>query len=249
MIDSTPPRLVFDGTPSRLEFDTEAAKAYMESLADGDLDDPTHPSVRLAEAVRHLTRLLVTHSITADQADSIADVLESSIAGIPTRAGSRYTASNRADRLGPGGLRPNGDGNHPFIGRANPVAPPLHMSSDGACVRAEVTYDERHEGLPGLVQGGVLAAGFDIVLGRTAHLTGRGGPTGTYSVRFVGPTPILQPLTMTAWPTALDGRKVLVAGELTLADGTVTVTATGTLIMPSDGRLPTSGREVPDVDR
>ncbi len=216
-----------------------AAKSYMDSLADGDLVDPDHPSIRLAAVIRQLTRLMVTHSLTPDQAGAIADALEVQVGRISMHGGSRYTGSNRADRLGPGGLRPNGDGNHPFIGLANPIAPPLRLSSDGHNVHADVTYDERHEGLPGLVQGGVIAAGFDIVLGRTAHLTGQGGPTGTYSVRFVGPTPILQPLTMTAWPTAIDGRKVLVAGELTLADGTVTVTATGTLIMPSNGRLPT----------
>src|SRR5690606_536534 len=57
---------------------------------------------------------------------------------------------------------------HPFVGVANPLAPPLELFETEDGPAATVTYDHRHEGMPGKVHGGVLAAAFDLVLGAAA---------------------------------------------------------------------------------
>lgn len=122
-------------------------------------------------------------------------------------------------------------------GPANPHG--LHLKSyeaDGEYV-AEWTPEDRFQGPPGHVNGGVMAIPMDCHstwAAMHAFSQDRGGePVGAvtagYSVRLIRPTPVAVRLTLRARVTSVDGRKAKVtcAAEL---HGEVTAEFTGTFI-------------------
>jgi len=110
----------------------------------------------------------------------------------------------------------------PFMGLMNPLAPPMEARLDrdhgehGAVI-GTVTFREPHEGPPGHVHGGFLAAVFDEVLGQAQSLSGRPGMTGKLSISYRSPTPLFRELTVRGWIDRIDGRKIFTRG--TLHDG------------------------------
>jgi acyl-coenzyme A thioesterase PaaI-like protein len=121
----------------------------------------------------------------------------------------------------------------PIMGLANPVAPPLIVTSiepggfgEGEArprVEAHVRMAWSYEGPPASVHGGFVAALFDDVLGLTQGLTGNPGFTGTLTVRYRSPTPLDTDLRFTAWVDRVEGRKIFAlgtchAGELLCAE-------------------------------
>jgi len=131
---------------------------------------------------------------------------------------------------------------HPFAGPANPLAPPLELFETDDGPAATVTYDHRHEGMPGKVHGGVLAAAFDLVLGAAAaRAAGRPAPTGRLTVRYRIPTPLHVELRYESRIQRVDGRKIIATA--TVRDGDqVTAEAEGLFISARTEMLPTVGR-------
>ena len=78
-----------------------------------------------------------------------------------------------------------------MIGPSNPMAPPLVARADGRGRYATVDYGHRFEGPPGCVQGGFLAAAFDVSA-RPLRGALRAMPavTGTLTVQYRRPTPL-----------------------------------------------------------
>lgn len=72
---------------------------------------------------------------------------------------------------------------HPLGGLGNPVAAPFHPSLDGDTIGAEPRIGLAHEGTPGLLHGGFVAAAFDHLLGGAAIHSGRPILTGTFTIR------------------------------------------------------------------
>lgn len=133
----------------------------------------------------------------------------------------------------PGAPLANARGTHPLLGSANPVAPPIRMHVEGDRVIGEVRFDIRFEGNTGWVHGGFVAAGFDIIVVQAAKLSGRAGPTGSLSVRFLAPTPIGVDLRYEACFDRAEGRKLLAKGNLRRCDdGTLTAEAEAIAIAP-----------------
>lgn len=106
----------------------------------------------------------------------------------------------------------------PIIGAKNPVAPPVSMRrvpvGDLIEIHGAVTMRAAYNGPPGSVHGGVIAAVFDELLGTVAVSNDAAGFTGTLTVIYRSPTPILEPLTMRAWLDRREGRKAFAKGEL-----------------------------------
>ena len=121
-------------------------------------------------------------------------------------------------------LLANARGSHPLLGSANPLAPPIELRVEGERVLGDVTFDVRFEGNTGWVQGGFVAAGFDIVVVQAARFSGRMGPTGSLSVRYKAPTPIGVPLRYEGRLVRAEGRKLFCEGDLRRCDDD-TVTA------------------------
>ena len=112
----------------------------------------------------------------------------------------------------------------PFVGRANPVAPPLHLAVVDGHIEATVTFGRSYEGPPGYVHGGFVAGIFDEVLGAAQAFSGRAGMTGRLTVHYRSPTPLDTELRMRADLDSVDGRKIfcsatLWAGETRLCRG------------------------------
>jgi acyl-coenzyme A thioesterase PaaI-like protein len=83
------------------------------------------------------------------------------------------------------------------------------------------TGDERHQGFPGVVHGGILSALLDETMGRTALFERAWVMTGRLEVRYRDPAPTGQPLTISAWPTRVRGLSVEARGEVRGPDGTL----------------------------
>jgi acyl-coenzyme A thioesterase PaaI-like protein len=129
----------------------------------------------------------------------------------------------------------------PVIGFANPVAPPVEVwavqGHEGwREVRGRVTFGYAYEGPPTCVHGGVIAALFDELLGMSNILVGSGAMTGTLTIRYRRPTPLLAPLELAARHTGKEGRKVYAWGGI-YSQGHLTAEADGVFIEVPPGRM------------
>ena len=129
----------------------------------------------------------------------------------------------------------------PMIGFANPISPPVEVwavnGKDGRReLRGRVTFDYPFEGPPTCVHGGVIAELFDELLGLSNILAGVGAMTGTLTVRYRRPTPLLAPLELAARHTGQEGRKVFAWGGL-YHEGELTAEAEGVFILVDFGRM------------
>ncbi len=129
----------------------------------------------------------------------------------------------------------------PVIGFANPVAPPVEVwaveGHEGwREVRGRVTYGYAYEGPPTCVHGGVIAELFDELLGMSNILVGQGAMTGTLTVRYRRPTPLLAPLELVARHTGKEGRKVYAWGGI-YNRGELTAEADGIFIEVPPNRM------------
>ena len=102
----------------------------------------------------------------------------------------------------------------PLVGLLNPLSPPLEMTMHADRVEALVTYGLAYEGPPGCLHGGLVAAGFDEVLGFAQALGGFPGMTGRLTVNYRSPTPLFQPVRYVCRFDRMEGRKIFASGEL-----------------------------------
>jgi acyl-coenzyme A thioesterase PaaI-like protein len=86
------------------------------------------------------------------------------------------------------------------------------------------------------VHGGVIAELFDEMLGLSNILAGLGAMTGTLTVRYRRPTPLLAPLDLAARHTGQDGRKIYAWGAI-YHQGEVTAEAEGVFIHVPPARM------------
>jgi acyl-coenzyme A thioesterase PaaI-like protein len=110
-------------------------------------------------------------------------------------------------------------------------------------VVTEFIPQERHQGFPGVLHGGILATLLDETLSRTGALRGRWLMTGRIEVRFKRPAPIGRPLTV--WGQILRERAGALdaTGAVELADGSVVADARGIFVrLPEEVRAETLAR-------
>ncbi len=117
----------------------------------------------------------------------------------------------------------------PIIGRLNPASPPAEFWAEGDEVHGSMNLSAVYAGPPGMVHGGIIAMVFDELLGVVNVVNDRGGYTGTLKVVYQRPTPLLKEITLRAWPSGSEGRKLYVSGEM-VCDGTVTASAEGIFV-------------------
>ncbi|QKV78799.1 PaaI family thioesterase [Amycolatopsis sp. Hca4] len=130
--------------------------------------------------------------------------------------------------------------NNPLEGPANPLAPPLSWKHIGAeKVEAEVLLGPAHEGPPGRVHGGWVAAVLDHVLGRATAAAGYPGMTASLTVDYHRGTPYAVPLTAEGRLVTRDGRKLHATAELKAGE-TVCASAKAILIHFAPDRFPSA---------
>jgi hypothetical protein len=117
----------------------------------------------------------------------------------------------------------------PFMGQANPLAPPIKLWQDGNVIRGSATFGWAYQGPPGHLHGGFVAAVFDETLGLTQSLSGQPGMTGTLTVRYRAPTPLYTELRLEGWVERVEGRKIFTQARM-YAGNTLTAEAEGIFI-------------------
>lgn len=122
--------------------------------------------------------------------------------------------------------------NCPVIGRSNVLAPPAEFELlDDGTLRSEMTLGLEYQGPPGCVHGGYVALLFDAAMGRANHHAGTTGMTLYLDIDYRSPTPILEPIVLSARQVRVDGRKVWTQGAVHAGDR-LCATAEGLFVMP-----------------
>ena len=174
---------------------------------------PTPDPVRVA--IAQSARELATHLVTAEPAADVAV----EVAALVARAVALLDAQPRTQPIADPAqvLREahwTAARRGPFIGTLNPLSPPITVSEADGLVTGFATYGPAFEGPPNCVHGGMIAAGFDEVLGFCQGFTPRPGMTGKLAITYRSPTPLLQLLRYSAHIDRIDGRKIFVKGDL-----------------------------------
>lgn len=121
----------------------------------------------------------------------------------------------------------------PYVGLYNPISPQFHFTIEkpGQLVSGTITAPTTFAGPPDTIHGGMVAGIFDDLLGVVNWSGENSGFTGTLTVRYHRPTPILKPVQLRAECIKREGRKTWVKGEISL-DGEVTASAEAIFIQP-----------------
>ena len=123
-------------------------------------------------------------------------------------------------------------------GLSHPVAPQLQIVVDGDVGRGEVVIGPVFQGGPGLVHGGVLALLIDHAMGCVAARPDRPAMTVRLAMRYLRPTPLGVPLTVTVRLEQVEGRRLHLTADIT-ANGEVTVDAEAVFMKLTDRNLAT----------
>ena len=218
-------------------FDPPAGGGYpgVDGLSETSSDSPLN---RLAAAARRIGAVAVGQPLPDDEVAQVATELAALADRLEAAAASERRTRNQ----------PTAEGHpqdifstSPVIGFANPVAPPVELwavqGHEGwREVRGRVTYGYAYEGPPTCVHGGVIAELFDELLGMSNILVGEGAMTGTLTVRYRRPTPLLAPLHLVARYTGKEGSKVYAWGGI-YHQGELTAEADGVFIEVPPGRM------------
>ncbi|MDQ1301905.1 MAG: hypothetical protein QG637_1827 [Chloroflexota bacterium] len=119
----------------------------------------------------------------------------------------------------------SGNGACFICGEDNPAGLRVHYDeqTDGSLL-AHFTAQERHQGYPGRMHGGIIAALLDETIGRAQDIAAALAPR-ELRVRYRQPVPLGVELAAAGWRAPADGDDRAGAAELRLPDGTVAVEA------------------------
>jgi acyl-coenzyme A thioesterase PaaI-like protein len=97
----------------------------------------------------------------------------------------------------------------------------LHLrveAGEGVSVSAAFEVAAAHQGAPGLIHGGLLAAAFDEVMGSVNWLVRIPAVTGRLETDYVRPVPVGRVVHLRAWCVGQAGRKLYYRAEARLDD-------------------------------
>jgi acyl-coenzyme A thioesterase PaaI-like protein len=172
---------------------------------------------RLADAMRLVIERLVPSNAPEAELRTAADALERYADALESHPRLKR-AVGHAESANAGDVGAFFD-QSPLIGLANPLAPPIVIGQSGEqSATARARFGSAYEGPPGSVHGGFVAAAFDEVLGFVQSLSGKGGFTGTLTVRYRQPTPLHTDLYFEATIVRIEGRKIFTEGRLYAGD-------------------------------
>ncbi len=170
---------------------------------------------RIGSALRDIIERLIATDAPDDDLERAAGTLELTAKALEGYAHGRIYQGAEAATIGGDGSPSEGHLDYsPVVGTANPLAPPLELAIEGDHMIGTVEYGSAYEGPPGHVHGGMIAAGFDEVMGAAQALSGKPGMTGTLTIRYEAPTPLRVPLRFDAYVDRVEGRKIFVNCDL-----------------------------------
>lgn len=115
-------------------------------------------------------------------------------------------------------------------GQVNPDSWHLTAFRRGEEVECAFTFDQRHEGGPGLAHGGAVAAVCDDVLGHVLTLLGQPAVTRRLEVDYLKPVLLGEEHTLVGRVESVEGRKIWLTLEALALDGQPRFTARGLFI-------------------
>jgi acyl-coenzyme A thioesterase PaaI-like protein len=189
---------------------------------------------RLAGALRRALAGLLERDLPESELNSLADLLDRYAGGLTHFPKLGY-ALFRDENVMAGDVTAYFD-KSPVIGLATPIAAPVltWMRGDDH-VEARATFGIAHEGAPGCVHGGIVAAVFDEVLSFTQPAKGQPGVTASLTIRYKAPTPLNTELLFEADLVKTEGRKIFAQGRCRAGD-LITSEAEALYIRISDDR-------------
>ncbi len=212
--------------------------AHLDPLVHVAQDDhPDHVAearARAGHALRDIGHALVGHHASIDLLDEITRALDDLARRLDegsgrTRGEGRTDGEVAAPPLD-GSVMTSYD-ERPISGRSSPWGLDIEVRRDGDEVAAVFTLRAAHEGAPGRSHGGIVAALFDDVYGFILQARAQVAFTGELWLRYEAGVPIGEPLTCRVRLERQDGRKLYMAGELTIAaTGQVLTRSTATFI-------------------
>jgi acyl-coenzyme A thioesterase PaaI-like protein len=192
----------------------------------------------LADGIRELLHLLVGRPLPTEA----LDVAATEIRGVAERLSAAAGDGPPVRDVPIIGDRPSSYFSTSLVfGEANPLAPPAQIwavTGPGGEreVRGSVTFGAAYEGPPTCVHGGALAQLFDELLGAANVLIGRAAMTGTLTISYRRPTPLLVPLDLESRHVAAHGRRIIAEAAVRHA-GAVTAEARGVFVEVRRDRL------------
>jgi len=188
--------------------------------------DATAPRNRTAGTIRELIDLVVSRDVDDEILATAAGDLEAVLDRLNAAAAPGKRVRGHPD---PSNHPQDYFPNSPLAGATNPLSLPLDMwgvSNPGGLdfIRGRAVFSLAYEGPPTCVHGGMIALLFDEILGNANIVAGRPGMTGTLTIRYRRPTPLLVPLELEARQIRVEGRKIMTTGTITVA-GEITAEA------------------------
>ena len=170
--------------------------------------DPLPQSREIAELVRRVAGLVLALEAPHEALERLAAALRG--------------AEEELVKIAPGDLTPRIGPNTAAdrrayidhsrdIGAFNPCFPEYEIRIDGDRASGTVAFPIVFEGPPGVVNGGVLATFFDLVVQHHNCDVGVAGKTTSIAVRYRRPTPLLRELAFEVERAVADGRIVSTA--------------------------------------
>jgi acyl-coenzyme A thioesterase PaaI-like protein len=189
---------------------------------------------RLAASLRRALARVLERDLPESELDSAAAVLDRYAEGL-TRYPKLGYALFRDENVMSGDVTAYFD-KSPVIGLATPLAAPViaYMRGDDH-VEGRAVFGIAHEGAPGCVHGGIVAAVFDEILSFTQPPTGQPGVTASLTIRYRAPTPLHTELVFEADLVRTEGRKIFAQGRCRAGD-VVTAEAEALYVRISDDR-------------
>jgi acyl-coenzyme A thioesterase PaaI-like protein len=142
--------------------------------------------------------------------------------------------------------------NHCFgCGPANPQG--LHLifttetGPDGVISTAHLQLDRLHEGPPGHIHGGIVAALLDEAMSKLNRPLNVIAMTRHMEIDYLHPAPLFKPLVLVSRHLSQEGRKLFHQAELQRPDGTVLARAKGVFIVVDEKLLALAGLTQPGV--
>ena len=178
--------------------------------------EPLPQALEVAERLRNVAGLVLSLEAPHPAVERLAAALRSAEAELaklaPDDPTPRLGANAAADR------RAYID-HARDVGAFNPCFPTYQIRVDGDGASGTVVFPLVFEGPPGLVNGGVLATFFDLVVQHHNCDVGVAGKTTSIAVRFRRPTPLLAELRFEVERAVADGRitstaRLLAGGEV-----------------------------------
>ena len=119
-------------------------------------------------------------------------------------------------------------------GKDNPIGLKLKFIENDDSYTTTFTGGLEHQSYDGIMHGGLVSTLLDEVMARYINIKGFNAVTARLEVRYRHPTPIHQPLNVTANIVSQRGKLYELKSVITLPDGTVTAEGKATIAVVED---------------